>query len=127
MDIGWGELLLLAGIAVLIFGPDRLPRAAADAGRLIRRLREMARSAQDDLRESAGVDVRGIANDLRSVADLHPKRLIGSAAAEFTNPAAAISGAMSPIPAASTPRGTAQPNGIAESGDSVPTFDPDAT
>ena len=32
-DIGIGELVALAVIGLLIFGPERLPKAAADAGR----------------------------------------------------------------------------------------------
>lgn len=77
MDVGWGELLLLAAVALLIFGPEKLPKAAADAGRMVRKLREMASSAQSDL--SPGLDVEGLKNDLKSVADLHPKRILGSA------------------------------------------------
>lgn len=85
MDIGWPEFLVLAGLAVVIFGPDKLPKVAADAGRMVRRLRELANSARTDLTDAAGVDVRGIANDLRSVADLHPKRLLGSAVADLAD------------------------------------------
>lgn len=85
MDIGWPEFLVLAGLAVVIFGPDKLPKVAADAGRMVRRLRELADSARTDLTDAAGVDVRGIANDLRSVADLHPKRLLGSAVADLAD------------------------------------------
>ena len=92
MDIGWPEFLVLAGLAVVIFGPDKLPKVAADAGRLVRRLRALADSARSDLTDAAGVDVRGIADDLRSMADLHPKRLLGSAVADLadlTDPKAA--------------------------------------
>lgn len=81
MDIGWGEMLLLALVALLIFGPDKLPRAAADAGRFVRRVREMAGQARTELQDSAGVDVKSITDDLRSVTDLHPRKLVGSAMA----------------------------------------------
>jgi len=89
-------MLLLAGVALVIFGPEKLPKAAADAGRMVRRLREMARSAQADLTESAGVDISSITEDLRAVSDLHPKRLIGSAMSDIgqdapRTPAAAAS------------------------------------
>ena len=74
-DIGIGELLLLAVVGLLIFGPDRLPRAAADAGRWIRQIRQMATSARQELSESAGVDFSGAMDGLREFRDLHPKRL----------------------------------------------------
>ena len=42
-NLGWEEVLLLAVIGLVVFGPDRLPKAAADAARLLRQLRSMAR------------------------------------------------------------------------------------
>ena len=44
-DIGLGEIILLALVGLLVFGPERLPRAAADAGRWARQIRTMAASA----------------------------------------------------------------------------------
>jgi sec-independent protein translocase protein TatB len=38
-DIGSGELALLAIVALLVLGPERLPRAARTAGALLRRAR----------------------------------------------------------------------------------------
>ena len=94
LDVGWGEMLLLAGVALVIFGPDKLPKAAADAGRMVRKLREMANSAQDEL--GPGLDINGIKNDLKSVADLHPKRIMGSALSDVTN--SVTKPAQSPVP-----------------------------
>lgn len=84
MDVGWGELLLLAAVALLIFGPDKLPKAAADAGRMVRKLRELASTAQQDL--TPDLDMEGLKSDLRSVADLHPKRILSSAMSDVTKP-----------------------------------------
>lgn len=95
-DVGWGELLLLAVVALVIFGPDKLPKAAADAGRMVRKLRELANSAQKDI--APGMDLDGIKSDLRSVADLHPKRIISNAISDVTSPAPA-----KPAPAVPTP------------------------
>ncbi|MGB3676436.1 MAG: Sec-independent protein translocase protein TatB [Candidatus Nanopelagicales bacterium] len=84
MDVGWGELLLLGAVALLIFGPDKLPKAAADAGRMVRKLKELASTAQQDL--TPDLDLEGIKADLRSVSDLHPKRIISSAMSDATTP-----------------------------------------
>ena len=74
-DIGIGELLALAVIGLIIFGPERLPKAAADAGRWVKQMREMASSARKDLSESAGVDLSDTMNSLRELSELHPRRL----------------------------------------------------
>ncbi|HEY7872330.1 MAG TPA: Sec-independent protein translocase protein TatB [Rudaea sp.] len=38
-DIGTGELALIAVVALLVLGPERLPKAARTAGALVRRAR----------------------------------------------------------------------------------------
>ena len=48
-DIGLGEILVLGVVGLLVFGPDRLPKAAADAGRWIRQIKAMAANAKSDL------------------------------------------------------------------------------
>ncbi len=132
LDVGWGELLLLAVVALLIFGPDKLPKAAADAGRLVRRLREMAQSAQKDLGDT-GVDIEGIKKELRSVADLHPKRIISSALAEPTfdaKPPAGTGNAAKAVDALGTEPGTTGALGADAAPAPKPTparLDPDAT
>lgn len=39
-DVGFGELLVIAVLALLVLGPERLPRAVRTAGGLIRRARQ---------------------------------------------------------------------------------------
>ena len=75
-DIGIGELVALAVIGLLIFGPERLPKAAADAGRWVRQIREMALSARKEIVDSAGVDLEDSVNSVKSLSELHPKRLV---------------------------------------------------
>lgn len=71
-DIGLGEIVLLAIVGLVVFGPERLPRAAADAGRWMRQFREMAAGARKDIADSAGID---LTETLDTVRDLHPRRL----------------------------------------------------
>ncbi|WP_235487167.1 twin-arginine translocase TatA/TatE family subunit, partial [Frankia sp. AvcI1] len=33
--VGWGEVVVLLLIGLFVFGPDRLPKAARDAGRML--------------------------------------------------------------------------------------------
>lgn len=65
------ELAAIIVIALLIFGPDKLPKLAADAARLLRELRRMATGARRDLQESLGPEL----GDL-SLSDLNPKTFV---------------------------------------------------
>jgi sec-independent protein translocase protein TatB len=53
-SLGWGEFLALAVIALFVFGPERLPKVAREAGRMLRQLREMANGARNQLRSELG-------------------------------------------------------------------------
>jgi sec-independent protein translocase protein TatB len=74
-DIGLGELAILAVLGLLIFGPERLPKAAADAGKWVRQLRTMAANAKSELADSAGVDLSDTLDAVKSIGDLHPRKL----------------------------------------------------
>ena len=64
---GW-EFLVLALLAMFIFGPDKLPKAISDGVRMLRNLRDMARNATTDLSRELGTEI--------SLEDLNPKALI---------------------------------------------------
>lgn len=68
-NIGAGEAAVIGLVAVVVLGPDRLPRAAADIGRVLRQLRGVAQDAKAELRAELGPDI----DDLRN---LDPRRLI---------------------------------------------------
>jgi sec-independent protein translocase protein TatB len=48
-DVGFSELLIIAVVALLVLGPERLPRAARLAGMWVRRARAQWYSLQADL------------------------------------------------------------------------------
>jgi sec-independent protein translocase protein TatB len=73
-NLGWEEILVLAVIGLIVFGPDRLPKAAQDAAAMLRQLRTMARGAANDLRAELGPEMADL--DLRS---LHPRRFVEDA------------------------------------------------
>ncbi|CAO5182131.1 Sec-independent protein translocase protein TatB [Frankia sp. AiPs1] len=69
--VGWQEVAVLLLIGLFVFGPDRLPKAARDAGRMLRQLREMAAGMRNDLRSELGPEIADL--DIR---DLHPKTFV---------------------------------------------------
>lgn len=70
-DVGIGEAGVLVVLALIIFGPDHLPKVAAQAGRALRQLRTMANSARQDLQDGLGPEFADF-----DVADLSPKRFV---------------------------------------------------
>lgn len=71
-SLGWPELTVLLVLALFVFGPERLPGAAAQAGRTLRSLRSYARSLRDDLADDLGPEIREV--NLRSLQN--PRRLV---------------------------------------------------
>lgn len=53
-SLGWERLLLLAVLALIIFGPERLPGMAKEAAQGLRKLREIASGAQQQLTNELG-------------------------------------------------------------------------
>ena len=52
--VGLPEMAVILVVAVIVFGPDRLPEFARQAGRVLHTLRGFARDAQDELRNELG-------------------------------------------------------------------------
>ena len=65
------KLLVLAVLALVIFGPDRLPKVAAQAGRALRDLRRIAENAKSDLQEGLGPEFRDF-----DINDLNPRTFV---------------------------------------------------
>jgi sec-independent protein translocase protein TatB len=70
-DLSIPKLLVLAVIALVVFGPNELPKIAAQAGRTLRDLRQIAESAKNDLREGLGPEFTDF-----DIEDLNPKRFV---------------------------------------------------
>lgn len=124
---GFAEILFLVLLALLIFGPEKLPGMARSAGRTLSRFKAEANSTLDELkssvdvqelRETANVDeLRGVAKELRST----------SAELERTATEAASTKSPSRRGAEdkSSPADPAEP-ADADEDDELPPFDPDA-
>ncbi|WP_454256377.1 Sec-independent protein translocase protein TatB [Pseudomonas sp. Marseille-Q8238] len=54
--IGFSELLLVGLVALIVFGPERLPGAARTAGLLIGRLKRSFQSIKDEVERELGAD-----------------------------------------------------------------------
>ena len=71
LDISGWEMLTIAAIGVVIFGPDRLPKLAADAGKLIRTVRHFVHGAKADLARELGPEFADV-----NLSDLTPRGIV---------------------------------------------------
>src|SRR5215218_3382259 len=69
--IGLPEFAVLVILALLVFGPDKLPEVARQAGRMVRTLRQMAASARTQVADELGPEFADF--DLN---DLNPRTLV---------------------------------------------------
>ncbi|GAB7104303.1 sec-independent translocase [Streptomyces phaeofaciens] len=70
-DIGALELVTIVVLAVLVFGPDKLPKVIQDVMRTVRKIREFSESAKADIRSELGPEFKDFEFE-----DLNPKTFI---------------------------------------------------
>jgi sec-independent protein translocase protein TatB len=70
-DFGFGEMIGLVVLALILVGPERMPRVASDLAKMIRKVRSMTNTATAEIRENLGPGFE----DLKP-ADLNPKTFI---------------------------------------------------
>lgn len=80
--VGLSELAVIAFVAVLVFGPDRLPVLAKQAGVWVRTARRFALNARDELRQELGPEFADL--ELR---DLDPRTIVRKHIIEAMNEA----------------------------------------
>jgi sec-independent protein translocase protein TatB len=100
--VSWGltfeKLLLIGLIAVILIGPDRLPGYAAQFGRLIRSLRDMANGAKSRMREEMGPDYDDVDWKKLDPRQYDPRRIIREALTEDGSEAGGAAAATAVVP-----------------------------
>lgn len=125
-SIGWAEILVLVVAGLFILGPERLPAAAAWLGRSVRKVREYASGAREQLRNEMGDDfdeLRKPLQDLQQLRNFDPRRAVTKHLFEdidVPNGGTKPNG-HTPAPATPAPREDPKPS----TGEAK--FDPDAT
>ncbi len=123
-DIGFFEFVALAVIALLVFGPDRLPKVTAQATHWLRQIREQAQSARQQITDSIDIDQ----SMLKDITDLHPRNIARNVMEPIDEAKAIGSDAISGVNGAQPPKPIVSPPTQAPStGAAAVAFDPDAT
>ena len=85
-DIGFTELLLIAVVALIVLGPERLPQYAQQLARLVRELRRMAQGASEQVRAELGPEFDDIDWRKFDPRQYDPRRIVRDALAESFDP-----------------------------------------
>lgn len=78
-SVGWGEIFILVVAGLVILGPERLPGAISWTMQSIRKARDYATGATDQLKNDLGTDfddLRKPLSDLNELRGMTPKSLI---------------------------------------------------
>lgn len=70
-DVGLPELMVLALVAIFVFGPDKLPEVARQAGKMLRQARQFATNARKQVSDELGPEYANL-----DVRDLNPRTLV---------------------------------------------------
>ena len=111
-DIGLPEFVVLALLALIVFGPDRLPTMALQAAKLLKSLRAKASAATAEL--TTGLDLPDVGEMTSKLQSVTPLGLVNSVLND--KPATSSAAATSSV----------QPSHRAPS-PVIATFDPDVT
>ncbi len=69
--VGLPELAVIIVVGLLVFGPDRLPDYAKQAGQLVRQVRAFSTATRDDIRRELGPEFADF-----ELTDLDPRRAV---------------------------------------------------
>ncbi|HEU0285844.1 MAG TPA: sec-independent translocase [Nocardioidaceae bacterium] len=107
--MGWPEIMVILIVGVMVFGPDKLPDMARQAGSFLRGVRRMMDDAKEDLSQELGEDYDKF-KDL-NLRDLNPREFVRKQLTE------AVETEPDPVPPGKRPLKKGE----------RPPFDPDAT
>jgi sec-independent protein translocase protein TatB len=93
-DIGPAEFIGLGAVALIVFGPERLPALAARAGRFMRQARQVMTGAKRDLREQLGPEFPDV-----KLSDLNRRGLAAKLEAFAGEPDMEVDQVPRPLPA----------------------------
>jgi sec-independent protein translocase protein TatB len=79
IGINGGEFIILAVLAVVILGPEKLPEYAKKLANLVKEVRRMANGAKEQLREEVGDEVADIDWKKLDPRQYDPRRIIKEA------------------------------------------------
>jgi Tat protein translocase TatB subunit len=69
VSLGSGEILVVLVVALIVLGPDRLPKAARQVGQALRELKKLSSSVQDQVQDVLNFDDDETSKDAKAAPD----------------------------------------------------------
>lgn len=132
-NVGWSEILVLGVVALVVLGPERLPEAARWLAGAVRKVKDFAGSAQQQLKDDYGTDFDEFREPLKQLNDLRglsPRAMVTKHlldgddslfSGDFNAAAPAGGGAGSGAQGAGTPSPASRPGASQQARGSQPT------
>jgi sec-independent protein translocase protein TatB len=123
-DIGFSEILVIFILALIVLGPEKLPRVVREVGRWVGRARAMARQFQEQLEEEVDADrnrtlrpapvrpVGGSVPPASPPSEVPPSLMPEHPQPAVSNGAAPWHTAADPLPEAAAPSGDRPPEAL---------------
>lgn len=108
-DIGFSEVLLIFVLALIVLGPEKLPKVAAQVGRWIGRARGMARQFREQLEEEVNLEETRKAQSAANRTPTPTPEPTGAASQPTPHTASGSPTAGTPAPPSSTSAATGSP------------------
>lgn len=127
-NVGWGEILVLVVVGLVILGPERLPGAIRWTANALRQAREYVTNATDQLRDEMGPefdDLRAPLSELQKLRGMTPRAALTKHLLDGDDSLFTAVGSLAEDPRAAIPAPIAAPGPV--SGASGAPFDADAT
>lgn len=107
-DIGFSELIVIAIVALVVIGPERLPKVARTAGLLLGRLQRYVNSVKADINREMQLDeLKALRSELQDSARDFERRV----SSELQSVEQSVAGSASPQSTAAAPSSSAEPAG----------------
>ena len=86
LDINGGEFVVLAVVALVVLGPERLPEYASQLARVVKDVRRIARNARDQVREEMGPEFDDVDWQALDPRRYDPRRIVRDALLDDDEP-----------------------------------------
>ncbi len=100
-NLGWAEIAVIVVVALVVLGPDKLPQAAQQVGRILRQFRKISTGFRQELQNALDEPIEQAARQRGEQVVAHHQQSTSSQAVNPDTPATSPTQPLEPEPAPS--------------------------